>query len=170
MKCNKVQEYCIEMAGNPLPEAIEQHIRQCAECKAVYQQTHLLFQLISLKRYEQPDVGVEARCLATVQAKIDVWKEEQPQGFWKIWHVFDAYPAAAVRYILAALVIGFIGVNLLMMQDVSPLPSVALDDSHSLSSLTDADVRDMMLQVTSNRQPGQVQYGSGPSRTVDYEY
>lgn len=168
MKCANIQQHCMELAGEPLPPAIAEHVQNCAACKAVYEKTLLLTKLISLKQYEKPDAAIEARCCAMLQTRIDA-AEENRGG---LFHIFDA-PSAVFRYVLAAFVLGFLGIHMLTMENVSPLPSVAWENQSRViaeSDNTSIDPRDAVFQVASNSGPGRIQYGTGPSRTVDYEY
>ena len=165
MKCSNVQQYCWEMAGSPLPPAMEEHVRQCPDCKSAFEKANSLRSLVSLKRFEQPDSAAEARCIAMVQSRIDAWEEKQQSG-WKLWNVFSAQPAIALSYTMAALVIGFLGMNMLTKQKTAPLPMTASEDP----SLEAPNVAASVFQVASNSHPGQIQYGPGPSRAVNYEY
>ena len=72
MKCQDVQRYCIEHAGEPLEARYEDHLTGCAACRAAHDRAVRLVRVIGLKRHEQPEAHFEMRNLAALRDRLAV--------------------------------------------------------------------------------------------------
>ena len=74
---------------------------------APYESALAVAKLMSLKKYEVPDPGFEARSLARIRTSLYELEEERAQK-WSFWKLFDAGTVSSVRYVMAAMVL-FLG-------------------------------------------------------------
>ncbi|MFH0908634.1 MAG: hypothetical protein V1929_07720 [bacterium] len=182
MNCKEIQDYCLAYAGEKLRPDVEAHLATCEACRKAHAQALLVCKLMSLKKYEQPDPGFEARSLARIRNSI-YEIEEQRQRRWRFWEIFEAGPVPALRYALAAAVLVLTGLNFVSMQNLPSLQPVVMDEPApvfesraTLAVDTNPPVEVQVapfapfLLASSNRQPGQVQYGPGPSVPVSFGF
>jgi hypothetical protein len=180
MKCAECQRYCLENACGELPEAVSAHLLDCPRCRKAHARVVSLCQLMSLKNYEQPDAAFETRLLAKVQSGIRDW-EEQPRGFGeRLWAIFADGQIPALRYAMAVMVVALIGLNMISVQNMPTLPSSSIEARRpeqkpaavaaveSTNRYFNPSLPVVFLQ--SNAQPSGIQYGTGPSRLVGFEY
>ncbi len=114
MNCQDIQRYCIEHAGSALESRYTEHLAACPACRAVYQRTLAVVNLMGLKRYEQPAAFFDTRNLAAIRSRIE---QERSRGWAaRIWGLLEAGPAPALRYALAVAVVAMIGANVLLLQ------------------------------------------------------
>src|SRR5690349_9859821 len=110
MNCQEIQRYCIEYAGETLRADIQQHLTVCGDCRQAHEKALLVCKLISLKKYEQPDPGFEARSLARIRSAIHEMEEERQQG-WSWASLFGPVPVPALRLAAVAAVFAVIGLS-----------------------------------------------------------
>lgn len=123
MNCVEIQRYCLENAENELPADIRQHVDSCVECRKAHAQARMVVQLVSLKRFEQPDPGFEARSLVLIRQAIEE-QEAQPRGWWqKTLDLLGAETLPAFRYAMTMVVVGLIGMNMFSVQNLAPISS-----------------------------------------------
>ena len=173
---------CLESEGGELPTDAASHLLDCKDCRQAHQRNVTLRQLLSLKRYEQPDPHFETRLLAKVEAGIrDV--EMEPAGLLRrIWNFISGDQLPAIRVVMAVAVLGLISLNLWSVQNATPLPSVSIQAAMTpapvpaLAASTPAtnryfDPSRPVVFLSSNQQPPGINYGNGlPSRLVNFDY
>lgn len=195
MKCTEVQRYVLEHAGEAVGAPYQEHLRTCAECRRAQEQAESLCKLLSLKRFEQPDSGFEARNLANTMRRIRNLDSEPAAG-WSLWD-WLAMPHPVLRYSAAAFVAALVGVNVYLAVRSPDQGSTAAPDqiapSRPVTAAVEAPVpqmpaaaefaqatptqalapsQDVFAIAASNREnsSGGVQYGPGPSTPVNYNY
>ena len=182
MNCKEIQEYCLMYAGETLPPDVQAHLATCDACREANERALLVCKLISLKKYEQPDPGFEARSLARIRNSIYEIEEQRQRG-WRFWEIFESGPIPALRYALAVAVLALTGLNLVSVQNLPTLQSVVMDEPAPAYEPQTTLVQDTnppanvnivpsapFLLASSNRQPGTVQYGPGPSVPVSFGF
>ena len=182
MNCQEIQDYCLEYAGEKLRPDVEAHLATCAACRKANEQALLVCKLISLKKYEQPDPGFEARSLDRIRNSI-YEIEEKRQHRWSFLSIFETGPIPALRYALAVAVLALTGLNFVSVQNLPTLPAVVMEEPAPVFEMSVAAAADTnpaveielapaapFLFASSNRQPGRVQYGPGPSVPVSYGF
>jgi hypothetical protein len=182
MNCRDVQEYCVACAGEELPESMKQHLAGCADCREAYEAALTVARLMSLKKYEVPDPGFEARSLARIRTSLYQLEEERAQG-WKFWKLFDPSTVSSARYAMAAMVLlmgGLYMVSLTTLPTAQPAlteesPSEALApqavaavDAPTNAAIDSSNAVAPVLLAFSNARPGRVEYGPGPSVPVSF--
>jgi hypothetical protein len=170
----------MESAGAELPAEISDHLIGCAECRIVYERALSLCRLISLKKYEQPDPSLETRILAKVEAGIRDLEENPRSWADRLFEIFAGRPVPVLRYVMALLVVGLIGLNLLSANHMPALPATSIEAQKPPSpvrvaprAVAETRYYNPALPVVflaSNTQPASVQYGPGASRLVGFEY
>jgi hypothetical protein len=188
VNCREIQEYCVACAGEEIPAEMKVHMASCKECRETYEAALTVARLVSLKKFEAPDPGFEARSLARIRTSLYAMEEERAQG-WSIWKLFDRQNVAAYRYAMAAMVL-FVGglymVSLTSVPTVDPLamqepaavpeapsapPAVELAPAPANQDSNAAAIAAVpVLLAFSNARPGRVEYGPGPSMPVRYDY
>jgi hypothetical protein len=127
MNCAECQRHSLELGSDELPAAMSAHLLECPACRKAHQRAVSLRQLLSLKRFEQPDPSFEVRNLARVQAAIrDL--DPSPRGWWAgVLDVLTGQPVPALRYAAAGLVLGLLGINWLSVRSLPPLPTASIE-------------------------------------------
>src|ERR1700690_47929 len=127
MNCKEIQRYCIEYAGEKLSAEVEQHLATCEACRRAHERAELVCKLISLKKYEQPDPGFEARSLARIRNSIQELEDNRSKG-WRFLDIFGTGDVPVLRYAMAAAVLLLTGLNFVSVQNLPALRSVALEE------------------------------------------
>ena len=188
MNCADCQRYSLENGPGELPEAVSAHLLECASCRKAHQRALSLQQLLSLKRFEQPDSAFETRNLARVQAAI---RDLSPArtGWWAgILDALTGQPIPALRYAAAAVVLGLLGINWLSVRSLPPLPTASIEAVRTAQPISllagtpaaalprGVELMAPAIFVTSNQQPwmlehdrGGPQYGTG-SRLTGFDF
>jgi len=182
MNCQEIQDYCLEYAGEKLRPDVEAHLATCAECRRANEQALLVCKLISLKKYEQPDPGFEGRSLDRIRNSI-FEIEDRRHRRWDFLRIFETGPVPALRYALAVAVLALTGLNFVSVQNLPTLEAVVMDEPVPVfepRAVASADTNPAVevdaappapfLFASSNRQPGRVQYGPGPSVPVSFGF
>ncbi|NCC51197.1 MAG: hypothetical protein EOM20_08275 [Spartobacteria bacterium] len=167
MKCEDVKHEIDVWQGEEFPADLNAHIATCAECAAYWKTTAKMRGLIGLKRYEQPDPDFGRRNLAAVHERITRLAEGSASEDRVL------YLTPAFRYALAALLLaligGIIGLRVLSGDPEGGTPPPGLQ----LAEDTPAASGDALARTGTdgtNRSPDRIQYGTQPSKVVDYEY
>jgi hypothetical protein len=180
MKCGDCQRFCLENAGGDLPPDVSAHLIECAECRKAHARAITVGQLLSLKKYEQPDPLFETRLLAKVQAGIREL-DEQPHGLGaRLWQLFAGEQIPALRYAMALMVVVLIGLNTISVQNMPVLPSTSIEAQRTPApapTVASAGPTNRYFNpslpvvfLQSNTQPASLQFGPGRSRLAGFEY
>jgi hypothetical protein len=180
MNCAACREYLLQNAMDSLPEPVSAHLLECADCRAAHTRAVTLVRLLSLKQHETPDVHFETRLVARVESAIREGAAA-PQGIGaRIWDMLAGGPLPALRFSMALVVVGLIGLNLLSVQTPPSLPFSSIEakrpapaplmlaSEESTNRLPNRSLPVVFLPAATP--PSNVQYGTGPSRLVGFEY
>lgn len=177
MKCNEFREEMAFYSDGAFPSTLRGHFDSCADCRKAYEQTEIVRKLMSLKKFEQPGADFETRCVRNVMSRI---REPEPRTV-SLWDFLTGFQPV-FRYAAAAAVVALVFLHefsLTNLPVVSPtameVPPPAIE-----RQAQPAPVRKPILLFenpappamvyASNQTPSMIQYGTTPSRLVNYEY
>jgi hypothetical protein len=171
MNCQQIQQWLAKQDVSELPADVQQHLDQCPECRKAHERTQNLLQLIRLKRYENPPSGLADQCAVDVIRRLKQG-EEEPESLLERWREFISWPQAQVGLAVAAVVLLLLAASLLWITgkpDERPAQSLA-DTSTNLTTDQELPANQMLgrLSIT-NVDPAKIEYGTQPSRVVDFE-
>ena len=173
MNCQQIQRLLLESDEGRLPASAQEHLDACAGCRQAQARAKALCQLVGLKRHEKPAPGAAEQCAADVIRQL---RSETPAGesLWERLHEWVAWPEAGFRVaVAAAAVLCAITGLFFAVQRPSSTPSDSLltDKSTNLTTDLELPANQMMekMSTSTNVDPTRIEYGTEPSRVVDFE-
>ena len=164
----RVTEWLIE---NPAHDADPQGNAFSDEEILEIQQLQTVARLVGLKRYEQPDLFFAQRNLACIHEAIGDVKNHPVRHVVSLW---AALPWVRVGVGVACLfVIGLQVFSLSGLQPVTPLAHCPVREFHELPSLQlVSSTNDVPTTVPwpGSLGPESIEYGTGPSQLVEFEF
>lgn len=187
MNCREFHRALALDPDGGLPPDARGHIEACASCRTLWEHQRAVQKLLSLKRHEIPAPGAGERCVAGVLRRLrnpggQAGEEGMPWMGWLGW-----YPAPAFRYALAAGLAILLVAGGILFFALRPRPAVQqagqphppfpvrelVDSSTNLTTNLELPANRMVPLVapdSTNIDPARIEYGTQPSRVVDYRY
>lgn len=184
MRCWRARRQLVEFEDRGYPAGLRRHTEECAACRKLCEEMAFTRRLIGLKRYEQPDPGLEGRCARRIHMALAAGAGEEersaaPVAGWGPLPAFRFATAAALVLLLGGLAVrqrlGSLNSmlageapeeNLPRHVAVEPTPVAAPDGAEqNLPLLVPGG-----LALATNRGTGGVQYGPVPSQPVRFDY
>ena len=169
MNCRQIQQWLVEREQQELPAEVQRHLDQCADCRKAHDQAQRLLQLLQTKRDEQPPAGLADQCAANVLRRLRAGEAPSLLGRWR---EFISWPESQRKLAWAAAAALLVAVGLLWATgrfEGGHRESLA---DHSTNLTTDQELpAGQMLDRMSitNVDPAKIEYGTQPSRVVDFE-
>ena len=177
MKCSKFQQEMAFYSDGAFPPALRGHFDSCADCQKAYEQTEAVRKLMTLKNFEKADPGFETRCVQNVMRRI----REQESRTVSLWDFITGFQPA-FRYAAALAVVALVFLHEFSLSNLPVVSPTAMDiplpaaeqqaqpAKISKPILLFENPAPPMMVFASNQTPDSIQYGTTPSRLVNYEY
>ena len=169
MNCRQIQQWLIERDDQEFPQEVQRHLDQCADCRKTHEQAQSLRQLLQLKRDEQPPAGLADQCAANVLRRLKAGEEP---SLIDRWREYIFWPEVQMKLVLAAAAALLFTVGLLWVSGRFEGGKGENLADHSTNLTTDQELpAGQMLDRMSitNVDPAKIEYGTQPSRVVDFE-
>ena len=177
MNCNKFQQEMVFYSDSSFPSALREHFDSCAGCRKTYAQTEAIRKLMALKNFEKADAGFETRCAQNVMRRI---REPEPRTV-SLWDCIAGFQSA-FRYAAALAVVALVFLHESWLSNLPVFSPTAMETTLPAAEqqaqpaaiskpiLLFENPAPPMMVFASNQTPDSIQYGTTPSRLVNYEY
>ena len=169
MKCRDIQKILLRDTDEELSADAQSHLAQCPACSAAMKQAKTLQGLLALKRYEKPEAAAQERCVQAVLQRLRQG-ESVPEKKEILW--FPKTITAHRLALAAALALLLVGGWVFLITPATQAPSTILA-TPTTNLTTDVELpANQMLELmapSTNVDPARIEYGTQPSRVVDFK-